>query len=701
MKANFAYSNGQPKFVVDGIPYDPVAYMSYAPDAEREREFRDNGMQFFSFTVMTGDLGINEYTNLGPFSKGFWTGYRQYDFTDVDRYLQMAAPEGSGAYIFPRVYLDAPMWWYEANPAERCLDYVGRPMKQSFASEKWRQDIREAFQALIDHIEASPWKDCVIGYHIAFGGTEECVYQPIDPNGEVDYSPCCLHAYQNWLKSRYGSAAALRDAWKHTRFAHIRDFDDVAFPDPFERRCSLNGVIRDLDREAHVIDFYRFNSWLIADTILYFCQFVKEYTDCSRITGAFYGYIWMLANNAKGHNAIYDLLSSPYIDFLSNAGGGFTIGGPIESYRMHNKLWFAEGDIRTCLSTNLRKNLPHAVPPNNSNYDNPGWQPLKTMEESVARIRNGMAQVLTHHAGIWFFDMFGGWFRAPEMMREIASLGDLMREQTEGPFETDVAVIMDEEGLLMYSGIRSAEQVYLTDTQRTELNKMGTSFHTYLIDDLASPRFDPDAYKVYIFIGCVDPSARARAGIERLKSGNRTLIWTYFSDMRQTGITDFHVRYDRSDRPVQAETLLGHTVYPPTPVSCGRFTETEADMDRLYTLACLRDEGKTTSQPAVLLKQCDGYRSVMSLLPCIPGVFLKSLVLNSGGHIYSHANDVVCNGGCYTAYHALTAGEKRINFPTAPKRVTDVSTGEEYPHAMLFFDFRAEAGETKIFRVEN
>ena len=90
----------------------------------------------------------------------------------------------------------------------------------------------------------------------------------------------------------------------------------------------------------------------------------------------------------------------------------------------------------------------------------------------------------------------------------------------------------------------------------------------------------------------------------------------------------------------------------------------------------------------------------MSLLPALPGVFLKNIVQNGGGHIYAHGRDTVFSGGCYTAYFAASAGEKRINFPKQPKRVVDASTGEEYPHAMLFVDFPAEAGETKIFRIE-
>ena len=58
------------------------------------------------------------------------------------------------------------------------------------------------------------------------------------------------------------------------------------------------------------------------------------------------------------------------------------------------------------------------------------------------------------------------------------------------------------------------------------------------------------------------------------------------------------------------------------------------------------------------------------------------------------------NGGCFVAYHAITGGEKRINFPKAPKRVIDISTGETYTHAMLFVDFIMKAGETRIFQIE-
>jgi len=706
MVAKFAYIGGQPKFIIDGTPVDPVAYMTYVPDAQREAEMRDAGMKLFSFTVMTGDMPINEQVNSAPFYKNIWVGRGKYDFTDVDRFLEMAAPGGEGAYIFPRVYLDAPRWWYDENPGECCRDYAGRQLEQSFASDKWREDMREVFRALIDHIHSSPWRDCVIGYHVAFGGTEECVYQFPDYGDEVDFSPACEEKFRQWLREKYKTPDRLREAWKATRFAGIENFDAAQLPTPYERRYSMNGPIRDLAREAHTVDFFCFNSWLIADTIRYFCRFVKEYTHNTRITGAFYGYLYMLFNTAKGHNDNYDLLNCPYIDFVSNAGGGFGLGAPIESYRLHNKFWFAEGDIRTSLSNSLADAMPQVLPPNNSYYERPVWKPLSSMDASVTALRRAMARVLTQHSGIWFFDMWGGWFRCPEMMREISSLSSLMASQTEGPLETQAAFIIDEEGELMYGGVRTHELRCLTSAQRTELYKMGTTVHTYIADDLADPAFDPDRYKVYYILGCVNPSERVRRGIERLKSGGRTLVWVYFSDVLHTGITDFEVPYDQNAPLVQAEVPMRvedqinvKVSFPDMPLSCPRFSE--KDKEGAYVIGYLKEDDRLTREPAVLMKQFPHYRSVMSLLPCLPAKLLRELALFSGANIYCQTDDFTFQGGTYAALSANSEGEKRLSFPVQPKRITDVSTGEEYvTTGIRFFDFIMKSGETKIFKLE-
>ena len=175
---------------IDGKTVTPVAYMTYNPRKENFTRFSDIGVNLFSFGVYLGDQGINSESGIKPFRSGFYKGYNEYDFTEVDKDLEMITSHNKGAYIIPRVYLDCPQWWEKENKSELSLDAKGRPMRQSYASDKWREDALSAIYALIDHISSSQWDENVIGYQVAAGLTEEWQYHHTYPYQYLDYSNC-------------------------------------------------------------------------------------------------------------------------------------------------------------------------------------------------------------------------------------------------------------------------------------------------------------------------------------------------------------------------------------------------------------------------------------------------------------------------------------------------------------------------------
>lgn len=61
------------------------------------------------FPIYAGDKGINMETGLRPFYDNFFKGYGKYDFSVVDRLLQIIAPNGeNGIYIIPRLCIEPP-----------------------------------------------------------------------------------------------------------------------------------------------------------------------------------------------------------------------------------------------------------------------------------------------------------------------------------------------------------------------------------------------------------------------------------------------------------------------------------------------------------------------------------------------------------------------------------------------------------------
>lgn len=702
MVAERVFLDGKVLLRVNGQILPPVAFMTYYPNAKNFSQFRDIGTPFYSFGAYATDYGINDFSGLKAFTPHFFVGENTYDFSDIDRVLELIAPGGEGGYIFPRVYVDCPKWWAEKYPDELCMDNRGERHRQSFASMVWRKDAWAAMRALIDHINASKWRECVVGYHIAAGSTEEWTYHHhSDLQYRVDYSQPNLQYFIQWLRRKYQTVDALNRAWKKDYGA----FEEATFPTQVQRLFAYQGVLRDAKEEMQTIDFWDYSSWLFADTIVYFGEKIKEYTQGHVLTGAFYGYGMMLARSEKNHFALHDVLASPAIDFVAATHGGaepgqsWPYGVAVDSARLNHKLFFSEGDVRTCRTGLMRAALPHAAT-NNSYYDQgPAWMPLESMELTLSVLKKACLRVLTGQTGVWWFDMFGGWFDAPEMLTLFRRFNALMAEQTLGPIEADVAVILDEGGLKHLARAHTpGEQVI--NRQRMLMSWMGAPYHTYLAQDLTREDFPVDQYKLYIMLNFVRPADDVRTAVERkLKCGGRTLVWSYLADVDHEGaLTDFEASFhagDASARAVYRSDLFGQAVYPDEALPCPRFSQDAAK--GAYSLACFEN----TTEPAVLCRVMEDHTSIYSLLPALPPALLSDCVLWSDAHLYSRTGDVIYAGGQFVGIHARTAGEKRIYLPFAVAEMVDVETGEPMTlHNHLYADFKMKQYETRMFRIK-
>ena len=114
--------DGGARIRIDDKTLSPVAYMTYAPEAERFASFRADGLKLYSIGIYAGDQGINSHSGLRPFRSGFFCGPGRYDFDEVAQDLARIAPTGKEAYILPRIYLDCPKWWEAEHPEELCRD---------------------------------------------------------------------------------------------------------------------------------------------------------------------------------------------------------------------------------------------------------------------------------------------------------------------------------------------------------------------------------------------------------------------------------------------------------------------------------------------------------------------------------------------------------------------------------------------------
>lgn len=693
-------------FDVDGKTVYPSAYMSYVPLQEDFDDFKKHGVNVFMFGIYAGDEGINMTSGIGPFTDNFFKGYGEYDFSMVEKVMNLLAPTGKeDIYVIPRVCLEPPKWWQKLNPDELAIDQYGQTLRYSFTSNKWREDMTVALKALIDYFENSKWKDMVIGYHIAAGGTEEWTYQCRYDDSFYDFSKVNLEAYHKYLEARYGTAEALSKAWNRK----VSSFKEVEFPHPVERTYAKKGFLRKEETEKDVLDYFDFHNEAVAETINYFCKQVKEYTNGERVTGAFYGYVAVLPTNKKGLHALNKLFEQPYVDFISTTnwfkeeGGPWLFASAVQSALLNGKMWIAEGDLRTSKSLNISQFLSHVLP-KDPYYTSWVWQPLKNMEMSESVITKGIARVLTAPCGIWWFGMFGRWFSDERMMTIIDKLSGLLANQKRNYLKTDVAVIIDEKSY-KYIGINEKKMNAIISQNMKNMSYAGFTYHTYLLSDIKKDNFPADDYKMYIFSECISFSDEDKAAInKKLKNGGKTLLWLHCSAYADSDLCDFRLE-EREDDVTEIAEFNGIKYSDLYTVKDGKFAEDSAFM--LPSLKFAEEEDgyiitrfSKSRKPAILCKKKDGYTSFYSLTLALHPDLYRYIAMLSGVHIYTRKGDCIYAGGEYIGLHAVTEGCKKISLPERGFKATNALTGEPMEVRDMFVEANMKEFETIVIHVE-
>jgi beta-galactosidase len=637
------------------------------------------------FPIYAGDEGINMESGLRPLADNFFKGYGQYDFSMVDRVLGYIAPTGGeDVYIIPRVCLEPPIWWQRMHPEEVARDSRGEEQRESFASKLWLNDMTTALYALIDHINGSKWKNKVIGYHIAAGGTEEWAYHGRYNPQYYDYSEVNLRAYREYLLERYGDISLISAA-------HGRNYatpEDILFPHPVEREYAKNGYLRDPIDERAVLDYFDYHNISVARAINYFCRAVKEYTCGNRLTGVFYGYVFSMPQNYKGLHALGEVLKSPYVDFLSttNSGEAWHYSAAVSSAIMHGKMWIAEGDVRTCLTSGIDKNLAHALT-DNEYYCSNVWRPRGDIKSSVFSLMRALARVLTTPAGIWWFDMFGGWFDDPAMLDVIEKSNRMLDQQSEGLFSAEVALIVDEKGHKYSSYDKEMMSVFLEAID--EIDKAGFPYDTYLMSDICSDKFPQDKYKLVIFLASTNPSDDAAKNItNKLKNSGRTLLFLGNSCAYSENVTGVMTDVEPF-APSKVAEFRG-VKYPKNPIPAPTLVT-----DGGYVISRFED-----GERAVVWRTENEYHTVVSMPTAIPHTLMSHIAIMSGVHLYNRTGDIIYAGGEFVAIRALDDGYRRVCLPIADCLATDALTGEKVSVNDRFIDMHMQKGDTRILHIE-
>ncbi len=641
-------------------------------------------------------------------TRSLWNGPDKYDFTSFESDMGRLLDRHPDAYIFPRLHLHTPVWWTDTHPDELIVYGLPTPSERydqvkrgvlktidgghymrsgselreaSFASELWREDTASMIQALIRFVEARPLRSRIIGYFLMSGFTGE--WNTFGGDFLPDYSAP--------MQKLAGP-----------------------IPHPRHRMMTGYGLLRDPEREADVIDFYRRYHRVGPETVVYLAQKTKEAMERPLICGTFFAYIMETPRiQESGYLASQIVLDSPNIDLIAGpysyqntndenrekwendmidgagnwlgrargVGGDAAIRLMKESLRRRGKLFALELDPSTHLD----------VPD--------GWRDIggsgsNTKEGSIKICKRDIGKIHAEGIGGWIYD-FGplhgaesGWFADADIidtMKSVLHVIDNRGELDLSPV-SDIALLSDMESFFATrhwladnpwqdQGIRDVDVFnhWFLDSQNRSLQRIGAP-----VDYLYRFDFTRDDASRYRLILVPNAFLMKREEVdelhEHLAGSGATVVWYYAPGLlspdsidfdQMSRLTGFHfqellkpgtmmIRADAYELPADLPDLFGiksPKYYHP------RFAVTDRDVE---ILGAWEDDA---SSVAFARRDMDGWSSIYLGAPPLPAEWLRFLATEAGATLWSDRPDIVNATRSTAMIVACSDGPRELRLP--------------------------------------
>ncbi len=719
--------NGAPAFTIDGKPHCGLSYMTYtgsgamAPDgkpllAQYIQSLAGAECDLYTFVT---DLGC-----LYGYSSTIWPERDKWDFSQMDANAHMILGNTvSDAKLMLQLYIDAPKWWAGAHPddllvlsngtkdfGEKLFALPRQDLLPSMASPAWRADMKTAVEKLIEHVEQSDYADRVIGYQVCGQKTEEWYHWSMNCEELGDYSPAMTAAYRAWLLDKYKTDDALRAAWGDSAVT----IDGALIPDKAARYGDRNATFRDPVHEMSVIDFHRFWSDVMVDTIAWFAKVVKDKTQRTKTVGAFYAYTFEFAELAEdaGHLSLQRLLHCPDLDFVMSPssyherkldGGQSLFRMPVLSVNRHGKMLWNDFDAASFKF--YEKDQKQFAP----------WllqmAVTDTPEKFVYMMRRELGNALENGVNMVYFDLHGGYYEDPailEGLRKSREVRNAALGRDRGS-SAEILVVVDEDAM-HFMGFRNPMLRKFLIEQLAELPFVAP-FDSVLLSDLAD--LPMARYRMVIFLNAFRLDDQQRKTIaDNVENDGRTIVWLYapgcFRGDHATAdtagiseVTGMHVI--AAERPAAATNAkfdikaLGgaKAEVPELPLLNG--DQFVVDDTGAAVLATRADTGKAVAA----MRDEGGWTSVYAAVAPLSRVFLRAIATRAGVHLYNDSplDAVYANRSWLTLVPGPQAGPRTVKLPFKAK-VCDACTGEVLCENGEVFTTDFKASESRIFSLQ-
>ncbi|MBE6783730.1 MAG: hypothetical protein E7536_06930 [Ruminococcaceae bacterium] len=498
LKTSVEWKNSKPYISVDGNLYPPMAYTTYFEECGDFSGFIKAGYRMFFINVSFTDLPINNITGFSPFLTGVFEKDIP-DYSEFDNVVGKILEECPDALIFPRINVAMPRKWLEENPEETVETPTGK--REALWSDLFLRDGAEYLIKLVSHIRESDYAHRIAGYQLCGGTTQEWMHH--DMAGS--FSEMGFEKFRRWMKETY----------------NCDDVPEITKEDLFKS-----------DFNEAVSRYGEFCSVTASHAVEYFAKALKEFINHEQIVGVFYGYNVFVNDYLLGLHGLRFIIDSPYIDFFSspccydsNRKLGIDWGDmvPPVSLKIHNKLYFVECDIRTHLTKSMHSSRPGKCPENfyhteDENGNKTVWSGSENMELSLSAIRKVFIHQLTKSSGVWWFDMWGGWYKDAEIMVEMKKMKEVAESFYDKKSEVfpaaETVMFIDEKAYL--NNPRGSCFCHSPNETRSYLGNTGIPFDLCMTEDAEKVLHK---YKAAIFVSPLPSESGKQAEILCKKLG--------------------------------------------------------------------------------------------------------------------------------------------------------------------------------------
>ena len=606
--AKVVRDNGILKININGKLYNPLSFKSFRPNPKNVSEFYTAGVRLFSVLTsgITSALGV-PYSLYGE----SWIGDGRYDFSAIDRQMDMFIENAPDAYFAPMLQLDTRNWYLKEHPE---VPNSFTHLSQIACDESWKRAAADYMKAAVTHIEEK-YGDRVYGYFMLCGTTTEWFS---DHDFEAPH-PIKNAGYKKW-----------------------RNDNNAALPDTDLLNKTGNVFLSGEENEVYLAR--KFHNELIAELVLYFAKEAQSVIKRNKLLGVYYGYLFELGGQrlynagSLGYEKVFE---SPLIDMISSPSsyGYRGINDPSafmvtqKTLDEHNKIYFLEFDHITHVAP---ERITEGVEQSSNNCKMvtiPGaGNKCKSETESLNLMYRDFVLCMSKGAALWWFDMFDGWFRSEGMMNAVSRMLEIAGEVSKKPVKSAAEIAVFAEGESMYRARKTANlaSVCLQDIRRT-LAECGAPYDLYSISDLSLS--SADNYKLYIFVNQYDISEKTRKLIEeKCKRKGKTVLWLYAPNYATDGNLNVENISDITGITVTSgDSSHGKISYNEKlfdyPLNAPYFSVCDKEAEPL----ALFEDGAV----AVAKRETEGFKSVYCADCNLPSELLRDIITDSGIFVYS------------------------------------------------------------------